>query len=46
VRKNNPVDTAGAPRTFAINYLIRPEDTFRGLIWRGVRSGMVKAMKQ
>ncbi len=46
VQKNNPVDKAGAPRTFAINYLIRPEDTFWGLIWRGVRSGMVKAMKK
>ena len=46
VRKNNPVDKAGTPQTFPINYLIRPEDTFWGLVWRGVRSGMVKAMKK
>jgi hypothetical protein len=46
VRKNNPVDRAGVPQTFPINYVVGPEDTFWGLIWRGVRSGMMKAMKK
>ncbi|MEO8636863.1 MAG: hypothetical protein ABI587_16425 [Gemmatimonadales bacterium] len=46
VRKNNPVDKAGTPQTFPISYVIQPQDTFWGLIWRGVRSGMIKAMKK
>ena len=46
VRKNTALDKAGAPKTFPISYVIEPQDTFWGLIWRGVRSGMVKAMKK
>jgi hypothetical protein len=46
VQKNNPVDRAGVPQIFPIDYLVRPEDTFWGLVWRGVRSGMLKAMKK
>ena len=46
VRKNTALDKAGAPRTFPISYVIEPQDSFWGLIWRGVRSGMVKAMKK
>ena len=46
VRSENPVDKTGTPRTFPISYVIQPQDTFWGLVWRGVRSGIVKAMKQ
>ncbi|MDZ4863612.1 MAG: hypothetical protein SGJ01_09225 [Gemmatimonadota bacterium] len=46
VRSDNPVDKTGTPRTFPISYVIQPQDTFWGLVWRGVRSGIVKAMKQ
>ena len=45
VRSRQPPDETGALRTTPIAYHLQPGDSFWGLLWRAVRSGMVKSVK-
>lgn len=45
VRSRQSVDPDGALRTAPIAYRQEPGDSFWGLLWRAVRSGMVKSVK-
>lgn len=45
VRGRQGRNDKGALRTVKIDYDQQPGDTFWGLLWRAVRSGMVKAVR-
>ena len=45
VKDDHMPDKKGKLAPSPIHYQVKPEDTFWGLMWRSVKSGMVKAVK-
>jgi hypothetical protein len=45
IRKDSPVDKRGGTPPAPIKYQVRPGDTFWGIMWQALRSGIVKEIK-
>lgn len=44
-KDDNAPEKDGSVRPYRINYEVPPTDTFWGMVWRSLRSGLMKAMK-